>query len=333
VTLIVVQALSVALSVLLYAMLIPRYDSCVRKYGPSPEPGTATGTRGWPCRGVLLEGGAVLLTMYVLVAVALCVALVFGIVDGRRRRRFADGRWVHATLVGLTGPWALLTYAIAYLPARLLPPPRPTPRAAVDLALTQGWQAAVDLYVRLATGQEPVTVTAPGVLLPGPIHMDAVLTYSRFYGMDVTYGQTSTVAFGSPAFVAGSLLADVVGNSVARSRATNLARAQWREHQQTRVVLTGSTTWCAVNGQWLAFDHDAVVEYLLDGPSAILTFAGVEPLRLYGPAVWCHAVLFAYARHDAEHWQQAPYLQPIRQAALLSHGHVDFPSPVTPHRT
>jgi hypothetical protein len=45
-----------------------------------------------------------------------------------------------------------------------------------------------------------------------------------------------------------------------------------------------------------------------------LTFATTDPLRLYGPSAWCHAVLFAYL-HDGPAWQNTPLLHPIRQAA------------------
>ena len=53
--------------------------------------------------------------------------------------------------------------------------------------------------------------------------------------------------------------------------------------------------------------------------SCILTFADIEPLRLHGPSVWCHAVLFAYLRYGPA-WQTAPFLHPLRQAGHYDRG-------------
>ncbi|MET7706025.1 hypothetical protein [Micromonospora sp. NPDC005413] len=132
------------------------------------------------------------------------------------------------------------------------------------------------------------------------MNLDARLHFARHYGSMVTYNQTSAVAFGSAGFVAGALVANAISNSSARSRAKRLARPQWREQQLTRVVLTPTRTWCYASGQWLSFDHAAVMEYHLDHQGVVLNFANSEPLRLSGPAAWAHAVLFAYFRFGAQ---------------------------------
>jgi hypothetical protein len=40
------------------------------------------------------------------------------------------------------------------------------------------------------------------------------------------------------------------------------------------------------------------------------------PVRLVGPAVWCHAVLVTFARHGSSGWVEAGHLEPVRQATL-----------------
>lgn len=178
-----------------------------------------------------------------------------------------------------------------------------------------GWQAAVQLYAALASGQPPQPVFAPDLPAAGTVYMDAPLSYSRFYAMDVTYQPGAMVAVGSPGLVAGAAIGRLIGSTIGYARAASLSTRRWRGHRFARVVVNASTTWCEVSGRWLRFDHNTVVEYRLDADqSCILTFANVVPLRLSGPSAWCHAVLYAYLRYGAA-WQTAPFLQPIRQAA------------------
>ncbi|MEV4755333.1 hypothetical protein AB0J86_09500 [Micromonospora sp. NPDC049559] len=308
--------LVVPVLVVFYLPVYASYESCVGKYGPAST-GRVDGVAG-PCYGATMLTGAIVIALYAIALVTGVVGFVLGIVDGRARHRFACGRWICVVVVGLTGPWALLAYAFAFGLGRLLPPRRAAQPRQSDVALRQGWQEAIHLYQRLARGEGPPSVIAPGFLGPGAIHMDAPLLYSRFYGTTVTYGQSWTYAYGSPAVVTGALIGNVIGNSIAKTRAANLARPQWREFAYARVVVTPLTTWCCIDGRWLAFDHEAALEYVIDGPACILTFAGVEPLRLSGPSAWCHAVLYAYCRYGPSGWQQAPFLHPLREAVLSS---------------
>lgn len=218
-------------------------------------------------------------------------------------------------VIGLTGPWALLAYALAYGLARMLPAPRPRKPLPSEVVLQQGWQESLRLYQRLSQGLPPPTVVAPGFLAPGPIYLDAPFHYARFYGTTVTYEQGWTFAYGSPAVVTGALVGDLIGNGIARARATNLARPQWREFAYVRVVVTPTTTWCCVAGLWLPFDHETALEFVLDGPNCVLTFVDAEPLRLSGPSAWCYAIIYAYARYGPQQWKEAPFLHPIREAA------------------
>ena len=80
-------------------------------------------------------------------------------------------------------------------------------------------------------------------------------------------------------------------------------------------MVDASATWCQVRGRWLRYDHTAVAGYQMAGDqSCVLTFEAIDPLRLYGPSAWCHAVLFAYLRYGPA-WPIAPFLQPVRLAA------------------
>ncbi|WP_433529382.1 hypothetical protein ACQPYA_24215 [Micromonospora sp. CA-263727] len=299
---------------LLAFRLNERYEGCLAEHGPTSAD-LIDGVYG-PCYSAMVLGDTLSLAFVAVFAATIVVGFVLGVVDGRGRRRFAYGRWVCVVVVGLTAPWGLLAYALAYglgrlLPARRPPVYRPPPSA---VALQHGWIEAIHLYQRLARGEPPPSVVAPGFIGPGVVYLDAPFTYSRYYGTTVTYGQSRTVAFGSPAIVAGAMIGNLIGNSAARSRAASLAQPQWREFAYARVVLTATTTWCSLGGRWLAFDHGAAVEYSINGPNAVLSFADVEPLRLTGPSVWCHAVMFAYARYGPGQWQQAPFLHPLREA-------------------
>ncbi|WP_433386865.1 hypothetical protein [Micromonospora sp. KLBMP9576] len=299
---------------LLAIRLNGQYERCVAEHGAASAD-NINGVTG-PCYTVMMWAGAFSLGFITVIAATVIVGFVLGVTDGRARHRFAHGRWVYAIVVGIAGPWAMFAYALAYGLGRLLPalrPPeyRPPPSVA---AQHQGWIEAIHLYQRLAKGEPPPTVVAPGFIGPGAIYLDAPFTYSRFYGTTVSYEQGGTFVYGSPAVVTGAVVGNLIGGSIARSRAASLAQAQWREFAYVRVIVTSTTTWCCLSGRWLAFDHDVVLSYSIDGLNCILSFADVEPLRLSGPSIWCHAVMFAYARYGPSQWQQAPFLHPLREA-------------------
>jgi hypothetical protein len=298
-----VGMLTVPVAVYLLWSWTPALEACVAVHGDDVKP-------GGPCWTPGLRTTAALLWLYAAVPATILVGLPIGFSDGRNRRRFASGRRVCAVVVGLASPWALLAYALAYGLARLLPVGRP---GRAELAHRQGRQAAAEL-ARWLDRDPPPVVTAPGFLGPGPVHLDVAFSFARYRGMDVTYSRSSTFAYGSPTFVAGAMIGNMIGNGAARRRAEALARAQWREIGVARVVLTATTTWCAVDGRWIAFDHEAVMEYTVQGASCVLTFADSEPLRLTGPAAWCHAVLFAYARFGPQGWRDAAFLWPLLAA-------------------
>ena len=293
-----------------------RWESCV-----TDHPGAKDQAFAGPCGGSYTVVLFALLALLALTA-AIAIGFFIGISEGRHRRRFAYGRWVCAVVIGLSSPPAMLLYALGYGLGRLLPAPRPDPLAA---AHQEGWRSAVNLYAALVAGQPPQQVLAPGFFTTEPLHLDTTMTYARYYGMDVTFQPGATFPLGSPGFVAGAAIGNLIGNSIGRSQAAETARTQWREHRTVRVVVTARTTWCCVDGRWLSFDHSAVMEYHLNGPHCVMTFAGVEPLGLAGPAAAVHAVLFAYLR-GGHGWQHAPFLHPVAaDAARLQ----DFPAPAS----
>ncbi|WP_349879519.1 hypothetical protein ABIH81_06770 [Micromonospora sp. HUAS YX12] len=279
-------------------------ERCLRAHGSSI--GDSDADIPEPCSEVSALLGLLVLIAGAYVAATAITGLCVGVAEGRHRRGFGHRRWFSVTVVGVAAPWALATYTAGYGIGRLLRPP------AVDTSWADGRDAARRTLEFLAQGGQPGAVPAPGFLTEEPVHLDARLHYARHYGTTVAYQQTSAVAFGSPAFVTGALLANAVGNSNARSRAARMASPQWRDHELTRVVLTPTRTWCYSFGRWLSFDHTAVMEYHLDPHGVVLLFADTEPLRLTGPGAWLHAVLFAYFRFGAPALTTATFLLPIR---------------------
>ncbi|GIF38819.1 hypothetical protein [Actinoplanes xinjiangensis] len=282
--------------------LVQRFQACA-----AANPGAEELGYDGPCASAYGLFGLAGLALLPLTA-TIVVAFFIGITEGRRRSPFASGRRVCAVIVGVCSPPTLLVYALGYGLGRALP----APQALV--AHQVGWETAVNAYAALSRGLPPQQVLAGGFVSPEPVYLDTVMGYARYYGMNVTFQPGFTVAFGSPAFVAGAAIGNLVGNSVGRSRAAAMARAQWREHRTTRVIVTATTTWCCVDGRWLRFDHAAVMEYYLEGATCVMTFPDTEPLMLIGPPAAVHAVLFAYLR-GGPGWQYQPFLHQLAAAA------------------
>lgn len=143
------------------------------------------------------------------------------------------------------------------------------------------------------------------------------ITYARYYGTDVTYGQSSTVAIGHPAFVIGAFAVTAIANANARSRAATLAAAQWREWQQTMVYVTNRRLVVHAAGQWLSFDYDAVSAVYPDvGANALVCqFDRAEPMLLSGPAAPVAAIFTVLRTHGVDGVRDHPGLQPLDQPA------------------
>jgi hypothetical protein len=290
----------------------PAYADCLRRHGAAASR-AINGVQG-PCTTPKLILGGAYVGLFTVVILTTVVGLAVGVVEGRRRRRFAHARWVSMAVLGLAAPWTLVTYAAAYGLGRLLPEPA-VPVPEIDPVRRQAWEDAVRLYAALAGGQPPIPVPAPGFLGGGPVYLDAPLRYSRYYGVNVRYDGTTTFAVGSPGFVAGAVIGSALTNRAGRARAAQLSQTQWRDGRTVRVLVTDSSTWCRVDGRWQEFAHASVVEYTATAMACVLAFPDVEPLMLAGPSAWCHAVLFGYFRYGPERWQDSPFLAPMRRAA------------------
>lgn len=160
----------------------------------------------------------------------------------------------------------------------------------------RAWNEACRLHAHLASGGHVATINSTFVGSPGEqIYGDLTLNYSRFYGTTVEYSYGQTVAVGSPGFVVGAMVGNVISRHHARRRAEQLAAPQWREHSMVRTVVTDQRLWCHVrDGRWLNFDYDAIVEAVPDVRKwwIDLFFQNSEPLRLAGLwAPWCAVVV------------------------------------------
>lgn len=298
-----VTSLLTLLSIILIVQGWSDFESCYRP----PEPCEPSGR--------ILLTSMLSLGLLAAVPVTMFIGLCVGVSEGRRRHPFAHRRFVAAVIVGVCTPWALAAYAVGYGGGRLLPR-HVTPVPEHVRAAEEGFQAAVSLYGILAAGHRPLPVVSPFVG-GAPAFLDATFGYARYYGMDVSYTTGGRFAYGSPGFVAGTMLAGMAADAATAARARRMAQAQWREHTASHVVVTATTTWCEISGRWLRFDHDAVMEYLPAADSLIMTFADTEPVRLVGSGALCHAVLFAYLRFGEPAWRSAPFLGPIAAAHAI----------------
>jgi MFS family permease len=145
--------------------------------------------------------------------------------------------------------------------------------------------------------------------------LDGPLTYSRYYGTDVAYTTSRTVAFGRPAYVAGALIGSAIGNSVARSRAQADAATQWREHQAVQVIASNQRIVCNVAGRgWLSFDYAAVSAIYPDPERfhIVLEFEGAaSPMSLTGPMAPALATLAVLMTHGPDALHAHPALRAL----------------------
>ena len=128
------------------------------------------------------------------------------------------------------------------------------------------------------------------------------LNYARYYGQDVAYGQSSAIALGNPAFVAGVLAVSAIANASARSRAAAQATPQWREWQTTTVYVTSQRLAVHASGRWLSFEYRAITAVYPEVASATLVcqFDSTEPLLLSGDEAAIAAVLAVTQTHGLE---------------------------------
>lgn len=143
------------------------------------------------------------------------------------------------------------------------------------------------------------------------------VTYARYYGQDVAYQQSSTIALGRPAFVVGALAVTAIANSAARSSAAKQAAPQWREWQSTGAYVTSHRIAVHVGGQWLSFDYAAMTAVYPEVASRTLVcqFASTAPMLLSGDGAVLSAVIAVAQAYGLDAARDHPALAPLNQPA------------------
>lgn len=190
------------------------------------------------------------------------------------------------------------------------------------------WEHARTVRSSIMAGRMPPALPAQWDLVPYPGEVffgHVPVTYARYYGQDVTYQQSSTMAMGRPAFIVGALAVTAIANAAARSRAAQQAAIQWREWQNTGAYVTSHRIAVHANGEWLSFDHAAMTAVYPEVAARTLVcqFSSTSPLLLSGDGSVLGAVIAvaqAYGRdavgaHPAlaalDHPAPEPALPPI----------------------
>lgn len=143
-----------------------------------------------------------------------------------------------------------------------------------------------------------------------------VAHYARFYGMNVSYSQSSGFFMGRPSFVAVGLAATAIGNATRRRQAEAMAQSQWREQQIVQTLVTTHRILCQrSDGAWLSFYFSGVTNIDADAGTGtlILQFPDAEPLMLGGPGGLFAAVVAVWALHGYEGLRGYPGLQLLRR--------------------
>lgn len=190
-------------------------------------------------------------------------------------------------------------------------PPRKLSKAELATQRSDGWGRAWHLRQLLLRRELPPTIQTWEVMpRDGEVFfIDTGATYARYYGRDVHYSTSSGFFFGRPAFVLAGLAATAVGNSMARSQAQAQAQAQWREWQQSRVIVSNQRVICNANGGWLSFDFGAISAVYPEPASwtLVLQFHGsAAPLMLTGFDVPSVAVMVVQRTFGTDALAQHP---------------------------
>jgi hypothetical protein len=180
------------------------------------------------------------------------------------------------------------------------------------------WEYAVGVFCDLATGR-PVPILPVRSPAGEPAHLDAWFDCASWCAAHVVPGQRGGVFAGPPLTVAVAMAATAVANQRERCRAADASRPQWRQHGSVRVLVDADATWIGRGSDWRRFAHTTVRRVEISGQASVVTY-GEVPVRLAGPAVWCHAVLTAFWGPGPGRWVHAAYLAPVQRVALLRAG-------------
>ena len=179
-------------------------------------------------------------------------------------------------------------------------------------ASSRAWRDAQALRHRLLAHEVPATLSVWDVVpyANEEFFCDVAIGYARYYGMDVTYSQTSGFFYGRPSFVVAGLAATAISNAAQRSAARNMAREQWREHCVSRLVVSNHRLLVRVRGQWLTFDYSTMTAVFPEPASwgLVCQFSGAEPLLLTGDHAPFVAVMTLYRTHGERALREHPGL-------------------------
>lgn len=144
--------------------------------------------------------------------------------------------------------------------------------------------------------------------------VDDTANYSRHYGKDLEFNQT-TLAFGSAPVFAAGLVVSGIANANARSQARKNAAEQWREYQAVRYLISNQRIVCHVaNRGWLSFWYSAVTGIYPDVEKheLVLSFnENVYPLKLQGPYVDVASTLVVAHAHGVSSLRSHPQIGSI----------------------
>jgi hypothetical protein len=181
------------------------------------------------------------------------------------------------------------------------PPAVPSQQPAELDEMEQWWDYALQTARSLRSGHSPITVDVWGPLLrPNENgHLMVTLEYSRYYGANATYRHNNLFVGGKTEFVVGAFAVNMLLNESRRTAAQKFNAVQWRNHQQSPVIVTSQRVMCnTTKSGWMSFDYSRVTEFVpdLDHWSVSFDFSGdAGPLRLRGPAAPAVALLTAQA--------------------------------------
>lgn len=177
------------------------------------------------------------------------------------------------------------------------------------------WASARGYAKHLAGGGLPPAMPLSGLVLAPHEQacFGATATYQRFYGTDVTYGQSSFFALGSVPLLVGTAAVSAISNSSRRRKAEQMAAQQWRELQEASLIATNERLMIntAANG-WLSFYYNSVQEIYPEPLNWTLTLGWPDtaPLRLRGlavPYLCVHVARFVLG----DRWTGDPSLTPL----------------------
>lgn len=180
------------------------------------------------------------------------------------------------------------------------------------------WSNGSRLYHWLASGGELQPVYSTAIMRAGEqIFADLNLSVSRYHAIDVTYSTASSVAFGTPMFVAMTMLGTAARNKRIRRDADALAQPQWRTCV-TRIILTSQRVSYLGQQGWVDFDHVCVREYAVTlGQHVVAQYSDCPPLGLFGPNATWIGVAWAYLLFGREHFLRLPWLHPFTTSPVL----------------